>query len=52
VRNDAAEVGPARSVLDEDEHVLALEEHGVDAEEITGENGFGLGGQELRPAGS
>jgi hypothetical protein len=49
VGGDAAEMGPARGVFNEDEHVQALKERRIDAEEVTGEDAFGLGRQELRP---
>jgi hypothetical protein len=33
-------------VLDEEQHMQAAQEHGVDVEEIGSEDGRGLGGQE------
>src|ERR1039458_6055795 len=35
--------------LDEHEHVEAAQQHGVDAEEVTGHDALGLGTEELRP---
>jgi hypothetical protein len=37
--------------LDEEQHVDAFEEHGVDGEEAAGQDAVGLGGEELFPRG-
>ena len=38
-----------RVVVDEEEHVEPAEQHGVDAEEVAGDQALRLGGEELRP---
>jgi hypothetical protein len=47
VRGDAAQVHPAGTVLDEHQHVHALQQHGVHVQEIDREDPGGLGCQEL-----
>jgi hypothetical protein len=48
---DAAQMHPAVAVLDEDQDVEALEQHGVHVQEVDGEDPGGLGVQELPPRG-
>jgi hypothetical protein len=38
--------------IDEDQHVEATKQHGVDVEEVAGHHGRGLGLQELLPGGT
>ena len=49
VGGDSAEVHPACAVLDENQHVQALAQHGVHMQEIDREDPGGLGVQELPP---
>ena len=49
VRGDAAQVHPAGAVLDEHQHVHALQQHGVHVQEVDREDPGGLGVQELPP---
>ena len=49
VRGDAAEMHPAGTMLDEHQHVHALQQHGVHVQEIDREDPGGLGCQELPP---
>ena len=49
VRGDAAQAHPAATVLDEHQHVYALQQHGVHVQEINREDPGGLGCQELPP---
>jgi hypothetical protein len=42
-------VDAAGGVLHHEQHVEPLEQQGVDAEEVRGENAVGLGSQELPP---
>ena len=49
VGGDAAEVHPAGAVLDEHQHVHALQQHGVHVQEVDREDPGGLGVQELPP---
>jgi hypothetical protein len=37
--------------LDDEQHVITAEQNGVDREEISGQDAFGLGAEELAPAG-
>jgi hypothetical protein len=46
---DAGEVEAPGAVLDEDQGVQALEGHGVEVQEIGGDDAVGLGGEELAP---
>jgi hypothetical protein len=50
VHGDAAQVHPAATMLDEYQHVPALQQHGVHVQEIDREDPGGLGCQELPPA--
>jgi hypothetical protein len=45
-------VHAAGGVLDHDQHVEAAQEDGVDVGDVDGEDGVGLGGEELSPGGS
>ena len=49
VRGDAAQMHPAAAVLDEHQHVHALQQHGVHVQEINREKPGGLSLQELPP---
>ena len=49
VRGDAAQMHPAAAVLDEYQHVYALQQHGVHVQEIDRQDPGGLGCQELPP---
>ena len=49
VRGDIQDVHPAGLDLYHEEHVQALEEHGVDVEEVTCQYSGCLGGEELPP---
>ena len=49
IRGDAAQMHPAGAVLDEHQHVDALQQHGVHVQEINREDPGGLGVQELPP---
>jgi hypothetical protein len=49
VLGDAQEMSPSGGVLDSKEHVQPLEEHGANAEEVSGQDPLGLGFEELRP---
>ena len=49
VRGDAAQMHPAGTVLDEHQHVNALQQHGVHVQEINREDPGSLGVQELPP---
>jgi hypothetical protein len=49
VHGDAAQVHPAATMLDEYQHVPALQQHGVHVQEIDREDPGGLGCQELPP---
>src|SRR4051794_24077106 len=49
VGGDSGEVHAAAAVLDDDKDVEAAQEDGVDVGEVGGEDGVGLGGQELSP---
>jgi len=46
---DPGQVHAATVVLDHDQDVEAAQEHGVDVREVDGEDGVGLGGEELAP---
>ncbi len=46
---DAVQMHPARTVLDEHQHVYALQQHSVHVQEINREDPGGLGVQELPP---
>jgi hypothetical protein len=46
---DPGQVHAPGSVLDEEQYVQAAQEYGVGVEEVRGENGLGLPGQELTP---
>jgi hypothetical protein len=39
-------------MLHDEENVEPVQQQGVDAEEVRGENAVGLGGQELSPGGT
>jgi len=52
VRCDAQEVDTAGGMLHDEQHIKLVEQQGVDAEEVRGENAVGLGGQELSPGGA
>jgi hypothetical protein len=43
---------PSCGVFDTEEHIDPLQEHGVDVQEIDGENASRLGGEELLPGRS
>ena len=45
------EVDDAPFELDDEQHVITAEQNGVDREEISGQEAFGLGAEELAPAG-
>ncbi len=49
VRGDAAQVHPAGTVLDEHQHIYALQQHGIHVQEIDREDPGSLGCQELPP---
>jgi hypothetical protein len=49
VRSDPAQMHPAGSMLDEHQHVYALQQHGVHVQEINREDPDSLGMQELPP---
>jgi hypothetical protein len=49
VSSDARQVHAPGAMLDEEQHVQAAQEHGVDVEEVRGEDRRGLGGQERLP---
>ena len=49
VGGDPGDVHVAAAVLDHDEDVEAAQEDGVDVGEVDGEDGVGLGGEELSP---
>lgn len=49
VRGDPGHVQPAGAVLDEHQHVQPLEQHRLDDQEVTGDNGVRLSGEELPP---
>jgi hypothetical protein len=46
---DTGQVHPAGAVLDEEQHVQAAQQHGVDVEEVGGEDRLGPGVQERPP---
>ena len=52
VGGDAGQVGAAGAVFDQDQGVEALEGDGVDVDEVDGEDGVGLVGEELLPGGT
>ena len=52
VGGNAGDVHAAGGVLDHDQHIEAAQEDGVDVGEVDGEDGLGLGGEELSPGGS
>jgi len=45
----SAQVKSAGSMLDEHQHVQPLEQHRLDDQEVTGDDGVRLGGEELPP---
>ena len=49
VRGHAEQRGPAGAVLDRDQRVNPLQHHGVHGHEVHGQDGLGLGGEELAP---
>ena len=49
VLGDPEEVGPPAGVLDGEQDVEALEDHGVDGEEVCRQDALGLGPEELGP---
>jgi hypothetical protein len=49
VRRGAGDVHDPGGVLDEEQHVDPLEQHGVDMEQVAGPDPFGLRFQKLRP---
>jgi hypothetical protein len=49
--SDTAQVHPAGAMLDEHQDIQAFEQHGVDVQEVHGENPGSLGAQELPPRG-
>jgi hypothetical protein len=49
MRGDPGQVHPAGAVLDEEQHIQAAQEHGVDMEEVRGQNRLRLGVQERPP---
>ncbi len=44
---DAGDPDEAGVVVDEEEHIEPPEQHGVDAEEVAGDEAFRLSGEEL-----
>ncbi len=52
VGRDAEEVDDAPLELDDEQHVVAAEQDGVDGEEVGGHDGVGLGAEELDPGRS
>src|SRR5262249_58720168 len=48
-RRATGEVHPATPEFNKEEHIQALEQHGVDSEEIRDDDAFGLCTQELPP---
>jgi hypothetical protein len=51
VGGHAEQVDDAPFELDDEQHVITAEQNGVDREEISGQEAFGLGAEELAPAG-
>ena len=49
VGGDANDVDLPSGQFQEEQHVDALEDHGVEGAEVAGEDGVGLGGEELLP---
>jgi hypothetical protein len=49
VRGYSGQVQLPGAVLDKDQHVQPLEQHGLDHQEIAGDDRMGLSGQELPP---
>jgi hypothetical protein len=49
MRGDPGQVHAPGAVLDEEQHVQPAQEHGIDVEEVSGEDGLGLGVQERPP---
>src|SRR5438270_10729634 len=43
---------PAGAMLDRDQRVNPSEQHGVDVQEVYGQNSLGLGGEKLSPSGT
>jgi hypothetical protein len=43
---------PAKAMLDGDQRVNPSEQHGVDVQEVYGQDSRGLGGEELSPGGT
>jgi hypothetical protein len=52
MRGDADDMDPAGGELYEEQHVDPFEEHGVDGEEVAGQDRVGRGGEELFPGRS
>jgi hypothetical protein len=50
VGGDAQQPGPAAGEFDDEQDVEAAQQHGLDIGEVTGQDAFGLGAQELPPA--
>jgi hypothetical protein len=48
-RGHSAQVQPAGAVLDEHQHVQPLEQYSLDDQEVAGDDGVRLGGEELPP---
>jgi hypothetical protein len=46
---DPGQVHLPRAVLDEEEHMQTAQEHGIDVEEVHGQDRLGLGLQERSP---
>ena len=49
VRGHPGHVQPSGAVLDEHQHIEPLEQHRLDDQEVTGDDGVRLGGEELPP---
>src|ERR1039458_9898791 len=52
VGSGTKDVGDASLQLDHEQDVVPAEQHGVDMEEVGGDDALGLGGEELAPSGA
>jgi hypothetical protein len=52
VRGHTQDADPASGVLDDEERVEPVQGDGVEVEQVAGQDGFGLGVEELRPGRS
>jgi hypothetical protein len=50
VGGDAQDMNAAGGKLDHKQHIQALEQDGIDVEEVAGQDSLGLGGKELPPS--